>query len=165
PPLPHVPVAIRCRTSLEGCEPERRGNRECYLRPPEEMLERFSSDRAAAERSAVLAERLEFDLTEELGYRYPDFSDGAVPAIQQLAAICQAAVVERYGPGGTVSRGQVRARLESELALIEELGLAGFFLLHHEVLEIARECARDVRGTDSPRSFLPPGRGRGSSVG
>ena len=84
-------VAIRCRTSLEGCEPERRGNRESYLRPPEEMLERFSFDRAAAERSATLAERLEFDLTEELGYRYPDFSDGEEPAIRQLAAICRAA--------------------------------------------------------------------------
>ena len=59
----------------------------------------------------------------------------------------------------------MRARLESELALIDELELAGFFLLHHEVLEIARECAREVRGADSPRSFLPPGRGRGSSVG
>ena len=64
-----------------------------------------------------------------------------------------------------MAQGQARARLESELALIDELGLAGFFLLHHEVLEIARECAREVRGTDSPRSFLPPGRGRGSSVG
>jgi error-prone DNA polymerase len=159
--LQDVLVAIRCRTSLEGCEPERRGNRESYLRLPEEMLERFSVDRAAAERSAALAERLEFDLTEELGYGYPDFSDGEEPAIRQLAAICHAAVSERYAS----SRGQARARLDDELALIEELGLAGFFLLHHEVLELARECAREVRGTDSPRAFLPPGRGRGSSVG
>src|SRR5262245_14376317 len=94
--LQDVLVAIRCRTSLEGCEPERRGNRESYLRPPEEMLERFASDRIAAERTVVLAERLEFDLTAELGYGYPDFSDGAEPAIQQLAAICHAALVERY---------------------------------------------------------------------
>jgi len=65
--LQDVLVAIRCRTSLEGCEPERRGNRESFLRPPEEMLELLSHDRGAAERSAVLAERLEFDLTEELG--------------------------------------------------------------------------------------------------
>ncbi len=163
--LQDVLVAIRCRTSLEGCEPERRGNRESYLRPPEEMLERFSFDRASAERSGVLADRLEFDLTEELGYRYPDFSDGREPAIRQLAAICAAALGERYGPGGAVSRDRARARLESELALIDELGLAGFFLLHHEVLELARECAREVRGTGSPRAFLPPGRGRGSSVG
>jgi error-prone DNA polymerase len=159
--LQDVLVAIRCRTSLEGCEPERRGNRESYLRPPEEMLERFSFDRAAAERSAALAERLEFDLTEELGYRYPDFSDRSEPAIFQLAEICRSAIDERYGS----SQGEARARLESELALIDELELAGFFLLHHEVLSLARECAREVRGTDSPRSFLPPGRGRGSSVG
>jgi len=163
--LQDVLVTIRCRTSLEGCEPERRGNRESYLRPPEEMLERFSFDRAAAERSATLAQRLEFDLTEELGYRYPDFSDGEEPAIRQLAAICHAAVDERYSPSDKVSQGQVRTRLEDELRLIDELGLAGFFLLHHEVLELAREAAREVRGLDSPRSFLPPGRGRGSSVG
>ena len=30
---------------------------------------------------------------------------------------------------------------------------------------MARECALEVRGRDSPRHFLPPGRGRGSSVG
>ena len=164
--LQDVLVAIRCRTSLEGCEPERRGNRESYLRSPEEMLERFSFDRVAAERSATLAERLEFDLTAELGYGYPDFSDGSDPAITQLAAICEAALALRYGNAcNDQLQGRVRARLESELALIDELGLAGFFLLHHEVLELARECAREVRGTDSPRAFLPPGRGRGSSVG
>ena len=163
--LQDVLVAIRCRTSLEGCEPERRGNRESFLRPPEEMLERFSFDRAAAERSAALAERLEFDLTEELGYRYPDFSDGDEPAIRQLAALCQQSVEERYPPSNRLLLGQARARLEDELRLIDELGLAGFFLLHHEVLELAREAAREVRGLDSPRSFLPPGRGRGSSVG
>jgi error-prone DNA polymerase len=162
--LQDVLVAIRCRTSLEGCEPERRGNRESYLRPPEEMLERFSFDRAAAERSVALAERLEFDLTAELGYRYPDFSDGVESAIDQLAAICRTSLEERYS-GRSSLRARARARLEDELKLIEELGLAGFFLLHHEVLEIARECAREVRGHDSPRSFLPPGRGRGSSVG
>jgi error-prone DNA polymerase len=62
-------------------------------------------------------------------------------------------------------RVRAHARLEDELRLIDELGLAGFFLLHHEVLELAREAACEVRGLDSPRSFLPPGRGRGSSVG
>jgi error-prone DNA polymerase len=49
--------------------------------------------------------------------------------------------------------------------LIDELGLAGFFLLHWEVLELAREVAYEVRGPGSMRHVLPPGRGRGSSVG
>src|SRR5207247_3754241 len=73
--LQDVLVAIRCRTSLDGCERERRGNREAVLRPPEEMLERLTLlDPGAAARTTALAERLQFDLTQELGYRYPDFS-------------------------------------------------------------------------------------------
>src|SRR5207302_6172145 len=39
-----------------------------------------------------------------------------------------------------------------------------FFLLHHDLLELAREVARELRGPDSARALLPPGRGRGSSV-
>ena len=169
--LQDVLVAIRSCASLEGCEPDRRGNRESFLHSPGEMLERFSFDRSAAERTAELAARLEFDLTQELGYSYPDFSDGREPAIRQLAQICRAALEERYGPSDTVSQGtkrlrkEARRRLEDELRLIDELGLAGFFLLHREVLELAREVALEVRGADSPRRFLPPGRGRGSSVG
>jgi error-prone DNA polymerase len=164
--LQDVLVAIRCRTSLDGCEPDRRGNREAFLRPPAEMVERFAAvDRAAAERTRVVAERLEFDLTQELGYRYPDFSDGPDPAIRRLSEVCAHAFSERYGTCDDQLRAQARARLEDELALIDELGLAGFFLLHWEVLELAREVALEVRGRDSPRLFLPPGRGRGSSVG
>ena len=159
-------VAIRCRTSLDGCERERRGNREAVLRPPGEMVERFAGvDRAAAERTVAIAERLQFDLTAELGYRYPDFSDRADPAIRQLAAICEHAFTERYAACAGPLRAEARTRFEGELALIGRLGLAGFFLLHHEVLELARACALEVRGRDSPRMHLPPGRGRGSSVG
>ena len=159
-------VAIRCRTSLDGCEQERRGNRESILRSPGEVAERFAGiDSTAVARTVDLAERLQFDLTEELGYRYPDFSDGVVPAIRQLAAICNDAFTDRYPPRDNVLLARARERLETELALIDELGLAGFFLLHWEVLELARECAFQVRGRGSPRRFLPPGRGRGSSVG
>ncbi len=157
-------VAIRHRTSLEGSEPERRGNHEAVLRAPAEIPDRFPLDREAVERTARIAERCEFDLTQELGYRYPDFSDQAEPAISQLADICNYAFDERYG-GANGHKRNARARLDEELKLIDEIGLAGFFLLHHEVLELARDVAVEVRGRESPRSSLPPGRGRGSSVG
>jgi error-prone DNA polymerase len=153
-------VAIHNRTSLDGCEPERRGNHESVLLAPEEMFERFPDDRAAVARTAELAQRLEFDLTEELGYRYPDFSDGSEPAIVQLTRICDRAFAERYG-----TSADAQARLREELALIDRIGLAGFFLLHWEVLELAREVAVEVRGESIARQTLPPGRGRGSSVG
>ena len=157
-------VAVKNRTSLDGCEAERRGNRESFLRPPAEIAELFPHDRDAVERSGELAEQLRFDLNEDLGYRYPDFSENGEPAIAQLARVCDRAFAERYS-GRNGHRRKARARLDEELKLIDELGLAGFFLLHWEVLELARELAVEVRGRDSPRSTLPPGRGRGSSVG
>src|SRR5512132_2387023 len=163
-PLQDVLVAIRHRSALDGCEAERRGNHECVLLSPAEIVDRFPEDRDAVARTVELAERLQFDLTEELGYRYPDFSDSPEPAIVQLANVCDRTFEDRY-PAGHRLRHDARVRLEQELKLIDELGLAGFFLLHWDVLELARECALEVRGRNSPRHALPPGRGRGSSVG
>ena len=156
-------VAIRERTSLDGCELERRGNHESVLLPPEAMVDRFPGDRDAVRRTAEIAAGLTFDLTEELGYRYPDFSDGFETPDGQLRQVCEQAFRDRYT--GSVYRKRAAARLREELALIAELKLAGFFLLHWEVLELAREVAYEVRGPGSPRHALPPGRGRGSSVG
>ena len=52
-------VAIRCRTSLDGCEQERRGNRESILRAPADAADLFAGiDPAAAARTVEIAERL-----------------------------------------------------------------------------------------------------------
>jgi error-prone DNA polymerase len=157
-------VAIRNRTSLDGCERERRGNHESVLLTQAEVLERFPDDHDAVARTVELAGRLEFDLTQELGYRYPDFSDGDEPAIKQLRSLCDRLFRERYSSLNGHKR-RARQRLDEELDLIERIGLAGFFLLHWEVLELAREVAVEVRGESVARQVLPPGRGRGSSVG
>src|SRR5437763_5765954 len=162
--LQDVLVAVKNRTSLDGCERERRGNRESFLRAPEDVADLFPHDRDAVARTAELAERLEFDLNEDLGYRYPDFSENGEPAIAQLKRVCHRTFSERYS-GANGHKAKARTRLDEELKLIDELGIAGFFLLHWEELEHALELGCAVRGRDSPRSTLPPGRGRGSSVG
>ncbi len=163
-PLQDVLVAVKNRSALDGCERERRGNHESVLVSPADAAERFPFDRDAVERTGELAERLRFDLTEDLGYRYPDFTEDGEPAIAKLRRVCDRAFADRYS-GANGHKQRAGERLEEELALIDELGLAGFFLLHWEVLELARELAVEVRGGSSPRSLLPPGRGRGSSVG
>src|SRR5262249_19865535 len=89
-------VAIRNRTSLDGCERERRGNDASVLLSAAEMYERFPDDRAAVARTVELAQQLEFDLTQELGYRYPDFSDGDEPADAKLRRLCDRLFRERY---------------------------------------------------------------------
>ena len=124
-PLQDVLVAVRHRTSLDGCEAERRGNHECVLLPPDEVAERFPDDEDAVERTTQLAQRLTFDITQELGYRYPDFSDSPEPAIMQLASVCNRAFDQRYPPRDRRLRATARARLDEELKLIDELGLAG----------------------------------------
>jgi error-prone DNA polymerase len=153
-------VAVRLGITLEASERERRGNSVATLVPPEEMVARFGDHPAAVAESVALAERLEFDLTEELPYRYPGAEDRG--ADRQLAELCRTLLGERYG--GRPRHREAVQRLEEELAIIRNLGLSGFFLLHRDLLQLAREVAAEVRGPDSLRSVLPPGRGRGSSV-
>ena len=152
-------VAVRQGGTLDETEPGRRGNASHALAAPERMAERFDEHPGAVEESGRLAERLRFDLTEDLGYRYPGSED--TTADQRLAELCKERVAARYR-GRALSKAE--ARLDEELHVIRHLGLSGFFLLHRDMLELAREVAAEVRGPDSARSVLPPGRGRGSSV-
>ncbi len=160
-PLQDAFVALRNHTTLDASEPLRRGNTAHVLASPEAMAARFEDHPRAVAEASALAERLRFDLTVDLGYRYPGAEDPT--AIRKLAELCWSLIAERY-PEGSPHRAAAHARLEEELRVIDGLGLAGFFILHRELLELAREVAVQVRGTDTARALLPPGRGRGSSV-
>ena len=160
-PLQDAFVALRNHTTLDASEPLRRGNTAHVLAPPEAMAARFEDHPRAVAEAAALAERLSFDLTVDLGYRYPGAEDAT--AIRTLSELCWALMDERY-PAGSPHRTAAHARLERELRVIDGLGLAGFFILHRDLLELAREVAAQVRGNDTARALLPPGRGRGSSV-
>jgi error-prone DNA polymerase len=153
-------VAVRLGRTLDECEPQRRGNSSHALASPEAMAQRFAEHPEAVHESGRLAERLAFDLTSDLGYAYPGSEDPDAPF--KLAQACAARLDERYPYGR--EREQARARLEEELKVIRHLDLSGFFLLHRDLLELAREVAVEVRGPSLARSVLPPGRGRGSSV-
>jgi error-prone DNA polymerase len=154
-------VAIREHTTLDASEPLRRGNHTHVLTTPAAMAARFEDHPEAVAEAGRLASTLLFDLTADLGYRYPGSEDDG--ADRKLAAVCDGFFDTRYPEGGGL-RATATARMDQELALIRDLGLSGFFLLHHEMLELAREVAREVRGNAAARALLPPGRGRGSSV-
>jgi error-prone DNA polymerase len=155
-------VALRNHTTLDASEPLRRGNFSHVLASPRAMEARFADDHPRALlQTRELADRLTFDLTHDLGYRYPGSEDPE--ALRTLAGICAHKFEERYPPGSP-HRSAAQPRLEEELRVIDALGLPGFFLLHRDMLELAREVAAEVRGPDTARALLPPGRGRGSSV-
>jgi error-prone DNA polymerase len=160
-PLQDALVAVRLHTTLDASEPERRGNFSHVLASPAAMASRFADHPEAVAETAALAERLRFDLSSDLGYRYPGSEDAE--AMRKLSELCQARLHDRYKDAREARAGAI-ARLEQELGIIAQLGLPGFFLLHHDMLELAREVALEVRGSGSVRGLLPPGRGRGSSV-
>jgi len=153
-------VALHNHATLDASEPLRRGNHSHVMCAPQAMASRFTDHPRAVSETLLLAERLTFNLDEDLGYRYPGSEDQA--AESRLAELCSSRLEDRFAEGAHCV--EARARLEEELRVIGDLGLAGFFLLHHDMLELAREVAIQVRGPDSVRALLAPGRGRGSSV-
>jgi error-prone DNA polymerase len=159
-PLQDALVAIGLCETLEESEPRRRGNSTSALTSPGAMAARFAEYPEAVAETGRIAERLRFDLTEQLGYRYPGSEDPGADV--ELARLCNHHLGERYS--GNTRLLEAEWRLGEELAIIRKLGLSGFFLLHRDLLELAREVAAEVRGPESARGVLPPGRGRGSSV-
>jgi error-prone DNA polymerase len=153
-------VAVRLGRALDETEGLRRGNSASTLLQPAVALARLRDHPEAVAETRRLADRLRFDLTSDLGYSYPGAEDSS--ADPRLAELCRTRLVELYE--GTSHRAEAERRLAEELGLIRRLRLAGFFLLHHDMLELAREVAVEVRGPESARALLTPGRGRGSSV-
>jgi error-prone DNA polymerase len=154
-------VALRHGLTLDSSDCVRRPNHAHVLARPEAMAARFADHPEAVAESVRLAESLRFDLREDLGYSYPGAE--RPDAIRELAAVCEARFARLY-PRGSQHHDEAVARLQRELTTIDALGLAGFFLLHHEIFELAAEVALEVRGASSVRNLLAPGRGRGSSV-
>ena len=161
--LQDVLVAIRSGTTLDGAHAARRANSEFHLAAPAEAAARFRDRPDAIAHTLLLAERCRaFDLTRDLGYAFPDFRGAEAPRV--LAELCRARLEERY-PAGSPYRAAALSRLEEELRLTAHHGLAGFFLLYHDLFELAREVASDLRqGSRRGAGSLLPGRGRGSSV-
>ncbi len=183
--LQDVVTAIRHRTTLDGSHRRRRPNACFHLAPPAEVAARFAQRPDALAHTLRIAERCAgFDLTEDLGYTFPDFQGSeSGSAIEVLTAVTSAALEERYpvdpdrafpdrqGDRTRLARearnrrAEAESRLQEELRLVDRHGLSGFFLVYRDIMELARTVGARVRGS-SPRatSGLPPGRGRGSSV-
>lgn len=156
-------VAIRYCKSLEETHRERRANSEFYLRPVSELEKLFCEYPEAISNTVEVADRCTFDLTRDLDYAFPDYPvpEGYTPD-SYLKRLCDEAAVRRYG---SITLA-VKNRLDEEFKLIHKFKLAGFLLMYHEVINLARDIMIE-QGLSDPSLCLeenPPGRGRGSSV-
>jgi error-prone DNA polymerase len=103
-------VAIANGMTLDGSEVQRRPNHTHVLSRPEAMAERFSEYPEAVAESVRLAAELEFELTQDLGYRYPGSDCQDAP--RRLGEICRAVFAERY-PNGSAHHDLAARRKSS----------------------------------------------------
>ena len=150
---PTTPTAPACRTrsspracSRRSTRPSRSGaatvRRRWCRRPrwrPASPSIRTRWRRPRASRSGSSSTSRAISATAIPGSHDPD-------ADRNLAELCRAKLAERY-PGAAEQR-EAADRLEEELRVIRTLGLSGFFLLHHDMLELARDVAAEVRGLE-----------------
>jgi error-prone DNA polymerase len=160
-------VAVHHRLTLDSSHEVRRANSEYFLKDPREMTRRFQRYPGAIANTQAIVERCTFDLTTDLPYRLPDYPympEGAT-LDGVLRGICERAFTRKYGSLATI-RDDARQRLDRELSLIEKHGLAGFFLVYWDIMNLVGEIAQEMHGR--PKSLAPDerpvGRGRGSSV-
>ncbi len=164
--LHDVLVAIRHRLTLDTSHRVRRPNSEFLLKHPGEMERLFAWRPDAIAATRELAERCTFDLTREVPYRLPEYPVPEGATLDSfLRGVCERAFRRKYPPSDPYA-AEARERLERELALIARHGLAGFFLVYWDILQLVNEVAAELHGRD-PRlapDERPVGRGRGSSV-
>ncbi len=134
-PILDVFTCIRNHTHLDAAGTLLEQNAERHLKTAAQMCELFRDLPEAISNTVRLAERLDFTL-ENLGYEFPSFP---VPPGQTMDSWLRekafAGAIKRYGEVPAKVRGQ----LEQELALIQKLKVAGYFLIVWDIVEFCRE--------------------------
>ncbi len=113
-------------------------NAQRCLKPPRSMARMFAGRPDAVARTVAIARRCAGFSLDQLRYEYPHETcpPGRTP-IGHLAALTWQGAAQRY-PAGVPAR--VAAQIEHELALIDELDYAGYFLTVHDIVCFARHC-------------------------
>ncbi|MDJ0934205.1 MAG: error-prone DNA polymerase [Kiloniellales bacterium] len=139
-PLLDLVTCIREHCTIDEAGLRLEANAERHLKPPAEMLRLFRDHPEAVARTLEIAEACRFSL-DELRYEYPDetTSEGRSPQ-EELVHLTWQGARDRYPPE-RFPEGvpeNVDTALTHELALIEELGYAPYFLTVYDLVRFAR---------------------------
>ncbi|HTZ43041.1 MAG TPA: error-prone DNA polymerase [Jatrophihabitans sp.] len=147
-PLATALAAVRARSSLDAIDgwlPAWAGQ---HLRSGAEMAQRFRRYPEAVAHAA----RLGTDLAFPLRLIAPNLPPFDVPAghdeMSFLRELAYAGAAERYGPRGERTERAYR-QIEHELAIIDELGFPGYFLVVWDLTEFCRRQGILAQGRGS----------------
>ena len=143
-------TAIRHHVSLDQAGRLLTANSQRHLRRAREMESLFRDVPGAVATSAELSARLEFQLND-LGYEFPRYpvsdSDTMDSFLRKRVA---EGVRRRYGPKNNPDLlARAQKQVEHELALIERLGFAGYFLIVWDIVEYCKKNGILIQGRGS----------------
>ncbi|MCP9231038.1 error-prone DNA polymerase [Mesorhizobium sp. LMG 17147] len=134
-PLQDVLTAIRLNVPVAEVGLELAANAERHLKPPLEMARLFRRHPQALAETLRFASELTFSLSD-LQYNYPDEpTESGLGPQAELERLAKEGAAIRY-PSGVPAF--VTQRIEEELALIERLNYARYFLTVHDIVKFAR---------------------------
>ena len=129
-------TCLRHHTHLDSAGTLLLPNSERYLKTGAAMAALFTDLPEAIANTVPLGERLQFTLAD-LGYEFPRFPVGSGETMESvLRDQTYAGARQRYA--GNIPE-KVRALLKKELALINKLGFAGYFLIVADLFRFCRD--------------------------
>jgi error-prone DNA polymerase len=148
--LQDVLVCIRHLTTLDASTHLRRLNSEYYLKSAVQMATLFPHHPQALVNTCRLAERCHF----ELNYGLQDLPHFSTPhgmsSNAYLSRLCHEAIPRQYPDPPS----HVRKQLAHELSVIEQAGLANYFLIVWDIVRFARDNQIRCQGRGSAANSL-----------
>ena len=142
-------TAIRHHRTLSTAGRLLARNSERHLKSPQEMQQLFADLPQAIHNTVELSSRLEFTLND-LGYEFPRYP---VPEGETMNSLLRdhawLGFRDRYGRAKADVQARAQRQIEKELALIEKLKLAGYFLIVWDLIRFCRQQNILVQGRGS----------------
>ena len=142
-------TAIRHHRTLSTAGRLLARNSERHLKSPQEMQQLFADLPQAIHNTVELSSRLEFTLND-LGYEFPRYP---VPEGETMNSLLRdhawLGFRDRYGRAKADVQARARHQIEKELALIEKLKLAGYFLIVRDLIRFCLQQNILVQGRGS----------------
>jgi error-prone DNA polymerase len=143
-------TSIRHHVSLDKAGRLLQPNSQRQVRSARAMRALFADLPEAIENTVLLSQRLEFELND-LGYEFPNYDVGESDSMDSfLRKRVMAGIDNRYAPKRDDDLMQrAKKQAERELALIANLGLAGYFLIVWDIVEYCKRNDILVQGRGS----------------
>ena len=142
-------AAVRARRSLGELDGWLPAASSAHLRAGAEQHARFARYPGVVARAASLARECAFDLSL-VAPRLPPFPcPPGFDEMTYLRQVTEAGAVVRYGPRGAERVPGAYAQIDHELALIEQLGFPGYFLVVWDLVQFCRRVNIFCQGRGS----------------